>query len=329
VPDTTSHNFTWTLDTIGIQGQLNDVAIINDTDVWAVGQIYLYDSAAGHEDPTIYNAAHWDGRSWKPIRIWWDSASNSVEQLTAIYAFNDNDIWVSYSGLYHWDGKNWHTYTGNGVFNNALQRIWGTSSQDLYIAERSGNIVHWNGGGFTSISSGTTLPIVDIYGDTNHTTGKEEILCAVSSTPDKLPATQLLHLTGATVTQVYDTGLSNHHVSALWFKSGERYAVTGDGIFIKNSLDTMAWKYFPPGVVTSYYTESVCGQDTNDIITAGDYGEVTHYNGSTWKKYTEIPALYPNVIFDLARVQMKGNSVFAVGSTASSFSLPIILRGKR
>jgi hypothetical protein len=40
--DTTSHNFTWEIDTLGDGNSsvLRDVCIINDTCVWAVGEIY-------------------------------------------------------------------------------------------------------------------------------------------------------------------------------------------------------------------------------------------------------------------------------------------------
>ncbi|MDA3871728.1 MAG: hypothetical protein PF551_05180 [Candidatus Marinimicrobia bacterium] len=36
--DTTSHNFTWTIDTLGIYGSsLRDVAIIDENNIWVVG----------------------------------------------------------------------------------------------------------------------------------------------------------------------------------------------------------------------------------------------------------------------------------------------------
>jgi hypothetical protein len=44
--DTTSHNFTWQTFTFGGAGgsYLNDVAIINDNNIWAVGNIFAFDS---------------------------------------------------------------------------------------------------------------------------------------------------------------------------------------------------------------------------------------------------------------------------------------------
>ena len=43
--DTTSHNFSWRIDTLGVTSSvLYDVAIVSDNDVWAVGEIFLNDS---------------------------------------------------------------------------------------------------------------------------------------------------------------------------------------------------------------------------------------------------------------------------------------------
>jgi hypothetical protein len=57
-PDTTSHNFTWTLQKLGgASGSvLYDVAIVNDTLAYAVGEMYLNDSV-GQNDPQPYNLA--------------------------------------------------------------------------------------------------------------------------------------------------------------------------------------------------------------------------------------------------------------------------------
>lgn len=323
VPDTTSHNFMWALDTIGIQGQLSDVAIINDTDAWAVGEIYLYDSAAGHEDPTIYNAAHWDGHSWKPIRIWWDSTSNGIEQLNAIYAFGANDIWVGRGGLYHWlDGRWIYDLSYHNPNQGAINRIWGLSNSDFYLAENNGYIVHWDGSGFSSIPSGTTLPIVDIYGDTNDITGQMEIAVAASDGIQFPEGKDLYHLSGTTVTSISDSGLSVS-LTALWFKSGKKYVLTGGGVAIKSVLqDTIPWN--TSLTIAPTYSESVCGQDTNDIMITGDYGAVEHYNGRTWRAYSEVAAMQTDG--RLVRVQMKGNIVLAVGQNGH---LPIALIGKR
>ena len=41
--DTTSHNFTWEIDTLGISGSLRDVQIIDENNIWVVGEIEVDD----------------------------------------------------------------------------------------------------------------------------------------------------------------------------------------------------------------------------------------------------------------------------------------------
>ncbi|MBK7500057.1 MAG: hypothetical protein IPI19_13445 [Ignavibacteriales bacterium] len=64
--DTTSHNFTWQTFEFGQHSSstLYDVAIIDENNIWAVGEIYMNDSL-GNPDPTFYNVVHWDGQSWE------------------------------------------------------------------------------------------------------------------------------------------------------------------------------------------------------------------------------------------------------------------------
>jgi hypothetical protein len=55
--DTTSHNFTWEIDTLGEYGSyLNDVWIVDENDIWVVGEIIT--------DSGWYNLAKWDGLNW-------------------------------------------------------------------------------------------------------------------------------------------------------------------------------------------------------------------------------------------------------------------------
>lgn len=70
VVDTTSHNFTWQITVLGnglSSSMLNDVAIINDTLVYAVGEIYLKDST-GQEDINPYNLVRGNGSAWTIVR---------------------------------------------------------------------------------------------------------------------------------------------------------------------------------------------------------------------------------------------------------------------
>ena len=69
--DTTSHNFTWQTFEFGQHSSsvLYDVAIIDENNIWAVGEIYMNDSL-GNPDPNLYNLIKWDGISWKPEKVY-------------------------------------------------------------------------------------------------------------------------------------------------------------------------------------------------------------------------------------------------------------------
>ena len=169
--DTTSHNFTWQTWTFGEHGSsvLYDVAIINTDNIWAVGEIYMNDSL-GKPDPTFYNAAHWDGQKWELKRIFY---KGGIWTIRTIFAFNENDIW--FSAFVRYDGENFiELPIPNILIGWSINKIWGTSSEDLYIVGNGGNIVHYSGptGGWQKIESGTELNINDIWGNYNERTSE-------------------------------------------------------------------------------------------------------------------------------------------------------------
>ena len=104
--DTTSHNFTWQSWEFGGDcgsSSLYDVAIIDENNIWAVGEIYMRDSL-GNCDPKAYNAVHWDGTKWelKRIPIYLGSGFPFYPVIKSIFAFTGNNIWFE-AGI-HWDG---------------------------------------------------------------------------------------------------------------------------------------------------------------------------------------------------------------------------------
>ncbi|MCF8262109.1 MAG: hypothetical protein K9J12_15135, partial [Melioribacteraceae bacterium] len=96
--DTTSHDFNWQTFTFGDgsggSSYLNDVAIVDENNIWAVGMIY--------ENGEKYNAVHWDGSEWELLAIDWDGV---VSELRTILAFSANDIILGNVNLLHWNGN--------------------------------------------------------------------------------------------------------------------------------------------------------------------------------------------------------------------------------
>ena len=52
---------------------------------------------------------------------------------------------------------------------------------------------------------------------------------------------------------------------------------------------------------------SIRGNDLNDIFVAGDFGLVSHFNGSTWKVYNDVFAA------DYYSISLKGNLIMLAG----------------
>ena len=155
--DTTSHNFTWeTFEFGGVNGSsyLKDVAIINENDIWAVGEIYTkdtytYDSNGVFQQP--YNAVHWDGNEWELIRV-----ANSGYPRRTVFAFGESDVW--FDGTIKWNGTEYKVYNegfplnpnGTGWLRNAM---WGESSNNFYVVGNGGNIAHYNGNSWSKIET--------------------------------------------------------------------------------------------------------------------------------------------------------------------------------
>ena len=108
-PDTTSHDFTWQIDILGDgnASRLNDVCIIDENDVWAVGKIYLKDSTGEFIYPP-YNAVHWNGTQWELKKITVIYKGNAVvAPLYGVFAFSATDIWTTSGTPIHGNGQKW------------------------------------------------------------------------------------------------------------------------------------------------------------------------------------------------------------------------------
>ncbi|MDP3832221.1 MAG: hypothetical protein Q8Q47_13215, partial [Ignavibacteriaceae bacterium] len=162
--DTTSHNFTWQTFEFGQHSSsvLYDVAIIDENNIWAVGEIYMNDSN-GNPDPTFYNAVHWNGTEWELKKIFY---KGGIWPIRTIFAFNDNDIWFS-GYMRYLNSQFIELAIPNLLMGWQINKLWGTSSDDLYAVGNGGNIAHWNGSSWKKIespigTSGTDLTLLDI-----------------------------------------------------------------------------------------------------------------------------------------------------------------------
>jgi hypothetical protein len=304
--DSTSHNFTWTLQHFGdgASSAFYDVAIINDSLAYAVGAVYFRDSLGGW-DPYPYNLAKWDGIQWSIQKL---NYQGYPPVIKTIFAFNEQNIW--FDPWLHWDGQNFQEISIDPILIGVgVNRMWGSPTGELFVVGNNGFIGRRNtNGSWTKIESGTTLNIYDIYGAYNYTTRQWEVLAV--ATQNYPPGRTILKINGNTVTQIstYPIG-DNQEFFSVWFVPCQHYYVIGDGIYEKNSLLESAWENNPLDI-TNYATTSINGNAINDVFVVGAYGEVLHYNGNSWRSYISTTSLSNG---SYTSVAVRNNLVIAVG----------------
>ena len=319
--DTTSHNFSWQSYEFGGQkgsSYFQDVAIIDENDIWAVGEIYTedtytYDSLGNFIQP--YNAAHWDGVKWELKRIPYYAENGYVyiSPIYSIFAFSSNDIW--FEGGIHWDGTKYNSLRMNINFPSHVNKIWGTSDNDLYVVGNSGMIAHYDGKGWTKIESGTDLPIMDIHGYRAES-GKFEILCVAEDygTPG---GSKILSVQNNTVRELSTNGLLSYGLWGVWFMPNCKYIAVGDGLWETHSSDGI-WvrnKSLP-----TLFKTAIAGKDLNDIVVCGAFWLLAHWNGVSWKTY------FPRTSGSFTAVQIKHNLIIAVGGIENK---AVVVSGRR
>ena len=280
--DTTSHNFTfqsWTFGTIG-SSTLYDVAIINENNIWAVGEIMIADTS--QNGYTTYNAVQWDGSEWELKQIPFNyNGQTFISTIKAILAFNENDIWFGIASLIHWDGIVYRSISTASFFPAIVNKMWGTSSNDFYIVGTNGQIAHYNGANWQRIESGTDLEFLDIYGASDSKTNQQQILavCTRNYPLDKA----IFKIDENTATQISSTPIQ-WELFSCWFVPNRHYYVVGSGIYEKINLAGSTWKNEPLDI-TQYGASKIRGSELNNVFVVGAFGEILHYNGFSWKSF--------------------------------------------
>ncbi len=324
----TSHNFTWQTWEFGQHSSsaLYDVAVIDENNIWAVGEIYMNDSL-GNPDYKAYNAVHWDGTKWELKRIYTYSACSAVDYapLKAICAFSDTNFVVTTGGGVWWfDGKAFNPDCSiRPLLTGAINKIWGSSSSDLYIVGNDGNIAHFTSTQFvntwTKIESGTTLDLTDIYGDTDgnvYAAGVDISYAKGVVVKGNNSGSWEVMIEGEIIdeSQLFDKLFGR--LGTLWVDEiGTLYAGADFLYQFKNSkwdfVRSLPENYLGGDQYYIGYLYSIRGNKSNDIIVAGDRNTLRHFNGLDWSEIG-IPYLPTDSIF-WRSVQMKGNLAVAVG----------------
>jgi len=321
--DTTSHNFTWQIFEFGNFGNsfLYGVAIINENDIWAVGEIYVADtSSTGY---TMYNAVHWDGNKWELKQIEFftfcpEGTGSGIYPANSIYAFDNENIVIS--------SESQLAYLKNGVLIKrecvpvSVEKIWGLSRNDFYIVGYGGNIAHWDGKRWTKIESGTDVSLRDIYGN-----NLSNDIFIVGNEYSRNLKNVLLRLKDGKIEKLweaynledkepYGTSIRNVYIKDNWmFIAGRRYTKEN----IKLGIKAKRMTNIQYDIVYEHK-----GTDKNDIYTFTDISEIFHYNGVSIKRVF----YHPRMKYFFYGGGAKDNLIVGVGiSLAGAFESPAVL----
>ena len=316
----TSNNFTWQTFTFGDpnygSSNLNDVAIIDENNIWAVGEIY--NDTTGQ----AYNAVHWGGNEWLLERIpYYYQGQPFFNPITAIFAFGKDDIWFGGNGVIHWDGNQYNPIPipTNIWGPHQINKIWGVSSNNLYIVGNDGKIAHYQNGQWSKIESGTTTNINGIWGAHDASSGMESVL-GVASNILHQGEYRLLSISGGNASDTLNWPYTDW-LKEVWFKN--QYSpvyICGSGVKIyKNNT----WSEIN---IPNYFTEAIRGSDYNNIFVVGDFGTAAHFNGASWQTISELSS-----VGKFLGVSTKGNTVVICGYSSSGGAVgsAVVVVGKK
>jgi hypothetical protein len=317
--DTTSHDFQWEVIEFPSpygSGVLRDVAIINENDIWAVGEIYA-DSA----QPSLpYNTVHWDGQKLELMRIKTNACGGvDYPPIRAVFAFTTDDVLFA-----HIDGSITH-YDGNDFVNDcslitqlngSINKMWGVSRNDFFVVSGNGFIAHYNGQGWQKLESpATDLPIQDIWGAIDPKTGEAFILCPAS---DKYNVSEkkLLQINTDKHISEIPWPFTDRDPYSTWFNSEKEIYVCGGGVIQRN----VKGEYKIISQLPRIFLNKIRGNDINDIFVVGDFGLFAHYNGKSWW-------IHPDSFYGtFLSVDVKDNTIVAVGEQNAREGLVMVVK---
>ena len=325
--DTTSHDFFWEIDTLGENhSYLKDVAIINENDIWVVGNI--------ETDSATYNAAHWGGNEWELILI---SPGGLINPISSIYAISENDIWFGKMGLpIHWDGEIYYKYTpANSTHPGqpTINAIWGTSSSNMYFVGNSGSIVHYDGVDFIEMESGTDMKLRDVHG----TSDAEHVFACGYDNSIATYGAVALEIVNNDVNILYEiteygqTGEFGTYIHNVYVLGDTAYFAAQLGLWKYNFIEsTSALVTGEDGyTIGNGSISNIIVNYPNDIIIGTTWGHLFTFNGTTWLFNRELLDLF-NYDGDFInyKIRYKDNRLLLVGHFGGN-SHAIVIKGIR
>ena len=319
--ETTSHDFIWEVDTLGhgTYSVLFDVDIINENDIWVVGNIEIEDSSG---EETDYNVAHWDGNDWELIQAR-DNIFNIYSLISSIKYFSPINIWIGINNPLHWNGVEWENMGYEAPPVGWINSIWGDSPDNIYFAGSHGKVSYYNGSTFEVYDSGLGIPFTDISGNGDHVfvLGLNSQAQSVVFEKKNDEWSELFYL------DHYEIDIENEQFGLL-----ESLEVLEDTVYIACSPGLIKYNYnteeynFDTSINYTYRWVDVTGNHPNDILYVNNGRITAHYNGED--TFYDFLLKYQIDDMGILGAKMNGNTAVIVGYNSIGPGA-LIARGQR
>ena len=317
---TSSHEFTWRVDTLGIFSSiLHDVKVIDENNVWAAGEVRLDDPDTAYTSPLgKTNAVKWNGSDYEyyyiPVKTY--DGHYGFQTLRSIIAFSRDDIWMfSYAGSYvRWNGTEW-TSEFMWERKGMIRAAWGASADDFYAVGDNGTLVHYDGSKFTAVESGTGIDLFDIEGVVDENTGQQRIWAIGNGI--------VIYYNGESWNTIWNQEIDilqnnfrhprsiyvpDHKsvILSIW-KNPVARLYCFDQLNFYNNLFLADHNHWSLGMV---------GNNINDIAIVSEFDAIEHYNGSTVKRFDQL--LGGGFLLGVDKTT---NKIYAVGDMSGQIAL--------
>jgi len=312
-PDTTSHDFAWEFDTLGILGsKLYDAAIISDDDIWLAGQLRVEEpDDQGILTTKWYNAVHWDGNEWSLH----EAVDHSI--LYGVFAFGSDDVWfVSGLSILHYDGSNFEKMyelnLGEGG-SSQIVTLWGSSPSNIYFAGYNGTTVHYDGSTFIRYDTRIDTDFIDIIG-----TADGQHVYIIGNPVLRPGQDVVLHSSDSPYSweEINYPSLPNLENEPL--EANSAY-IAGEKLYISKKYEL--WEYNIFTRVSKFIIEIdhiyevynfIEAETENDVFFGGSKFDYIHYNGVSYQYVDAVQQKYTSII--MRGGDFKKNTAIMVGS---------------
>jgi hypothetical protein len=217
--------------------------------------------------------------SWQTA---WTARTIPLDEVRHLWGTGHEDIFAAGTGcsgncyaVAHFDGTTWTKTEFNTGSTRRMRSIWGSAANDVFAVGDNGAIYHFNGTGWSTMTSGTTQTLFDVWGPAAND------VYAVGE------GATVIHYDGSNWSPVTIPNVGGIILRSIWGSGSQDIWIVGD---FANPDDVILHYTGTWARVTSNATISlnaVFGTSATEVFAVGQAGQVLQLAaGNTWNKVT-------------------------------------------